>query len=48
MKLPNDIMEKFRKAGSKGGKLRAKTLTPERRSEISRKGAEARWGKKAS
>lgn len=29
--------------GSKGGKLRAERLTPERRSEIARKAAEARW-----
>jgi hypothetical protein len=29
--------------GAKGGKLRAEKLTPERRSEIARKAAEARW-----
>jgi hypothetical protein len=29
--------------GAKGGKLRAARLTPERRSEIARKAAEARW-----
>lgn len=29
--------------GSKGGKLRAANLTPERRAEIARKAAEARW-----
>jgi hypothetical protein len=28
---------------SKGGKERAKTLTPERRKEIARKAAETRW-----
>ena len=32
--------------GSKGGKKRAANLTKEQRSEISRKGALARWGKK--
>lgn len=32
-----------RKGGLKGGKARAKQLTPERRSEIARKAAEARW-----
>jgi general stress protein YciG len=32
--------------GSKGGKARAKALTPERRKEIARQGAKARWGKK--
>ncbi|OGO55199.1 MAG: hypothetical protein A2V85_07935 [Chloroflexi bacterium RBG_16_72_14] len=31
--------------GAKGGKLRAERLGPERRSEIARKAAEARWGK---
>lgn len=34
-----------RLGGLKGGKARAKKLTPERRSAIARKGAEARWGK---
>jgi hypothetical protein len=32
-----------RKGGLKGGKARAKQLSPERRSEIARKAAEARW-----
>lgn len=31
--------------GSKGGKARANKLTPERRSEISRDAAKARWKK---
>lgn len=31
--------------GSKGGKLRAEKLSPERRADIARKAAEARWGK---
>jgi general stress protein YciG len=30
----------------KGGKARAKALTPEQRKEISRKGNAARWAKK--
>ena len=30
--------------GAKGGKARAANLTPERRSEIARKAAVARWG----
>ena len=30
--------------GRKGGKARAETLTPERRSEIAAQGAAARWG----
>jgi len=32
--------------GQKGGKARAEKLTPEKRSEISRKAAQARWEKK--
>ncbi len=31
--------------GSKGGKMRAKKLSPKRRSEIARKAAKARWRK---
>jgi hypothetical protein len=31
--------------GAKGGTIRAAKLTPERRSEIARKAAAARWGK---
>ncbi len=30
--------------GSKGGKRRAEKLSPERRREIARKAAQARWG----
>ena len=33
-----------RLGGKKGGIARAKKLTPERRSEIARKAAQARWG----
>ncbi len=32
--------------GRKGGKNRAKNLTPERRQEIGRQAAQARWGKR--
>ena len=32
--------------GSLGGKKRAETMTPERRSEIARKAAEKRWASK--
>lgn len=35
-----------RKGGLKGGKARAEALTPERRAEIARKAAAARWGTK--
>ena len=34
-----------RKGGLKGGKVRASRLSPERRSEIAKKAAKARWGK---
>ena len=33
-----------RKGGKAGGKARAGKLTPERRSDIAREGAAARWG----
>lgn len=36
--------ERARLAGLKGGPARAKSLTKERRSEIARKAARARWG----
>jgi hypothetical protein len=32
--------------GSKGGKLRASKLSPERRAEIARQAAEARWARR--
>jgi len=32
--------------GAKGGKARAKNMTPEERSESARKAAKARWAKK--
>lgn len=35
-----------RRGGLKGGKARAKALTPEQRSEIARKAAIKRWGQK--
>ena len=35
-----------RLGGLKGGKARAKKLSPERRKEIAQKAAQARWGKK--
>jgi len=34
------------RGGKKGGKARAEKLTPEQRSEIARKAANARWAKK--
>lgn len=38
-------IEYGREGGIKGGKIRAEKLTPEQRSEIARKAAQARWGK---
>lgn len=35
-----------RAGGVQGGKARAKSLTPERRKEIARAGAKARWASK--
>lgn len=35
-----------RKGGLKGGRARADKLTPEQRSEIARKAAEARWAER--
>lgn len=41
-----DGKEYARKGGKKGGKARAKSLTPEQRSDIARLAAQARWKKK--
>ena len=38
-----DAVARGRKGGQKGGKARSESLTPERRSEIAREAAEARW-----
>lgn len=38
-------VELGRLGGKKGGKARAEKLTPERRREIAKKAAEARWGR---
>ena len=46
-----EILEHFRETGRVGGKIggkkRAENLTKEQLSEIGKKGAAARWGKKA-
>lgn len=39
-------VELGRKGGLKGGRARAKSLSPERRSEIAKKAAAARWQSK--
>ena len=56
--LPSDPREAYRagfregmkglakRAGGAGGKARAKSMTPERRREIAKMGAEKRWNKK--
>jgi hypothetical protein len=49
-KLPAAVLDYFRKEGAKGGKiggkLRLEKITPERRTEIAKLGAAARWAKK--
>lgn len=40
---PTPEEARARKAGKAGGRARAKALTPERRSEIAKRAAEARW-----
>ena len=42
---PSSAQENGRAGGRKGGTARASKLTPERRSEIARAAAEARWQK---
>lgn len=39
----SDLLARQKAGGAKGGKLRAARLTPDRRSSIARKAAEARW-----
>ena len=50
--IPEDYVERTRKpvparaaGGKKGGPARAEALTPERRTEIAKAGATARWQK---
>lgn len=45
MATKQEIRDYFAKFGRKGGQATARKLTPERRSEIARKAAEARWKK---
>jgi hypothetical protein len=46
-KLPKEIRDKFKRWGRKGGLLggrkRTDAMTPEQRSELAKKAAEARW-----
>ena len=43
--IEEELPSKTRNGGLKGGKARAEALTPERRSEIGKAAARARWGK---
>ena len=43
--LPDPSKDHARKGGLKGGRVRAKALTPKQRSEIAKAAAEARWKK---
>lgn len=44
-KIPEDVLEYFRKQGSIGGKKRSESLTAEERSELARKAVQVRWAK---
>jgi hypothetical protein len=41
-------VERGKLGGAKGGKLRAERLSPERRAEIARRAAQARWAQRGS
>lgn len=47
MKLPEEIREMFRRQGKIGGKKRLDVIPAERRRQIARNAAEARWNKLA-
>ena len=47
-KLPEDVLEFFRATGAKGGKERARRLSPQQRSDIARKAVKAREAQKAA
>ncbi len=44
----DDVTSAAAQLGSLGGKKRAENMTPERRAEIARKAAAARWGQPSS
>jgi hypothetical protein len=46
MKLDPRLLKAFQECGRVGGQTRAKNLTLEKRREIARKAAAARWSKK--
>lgn len=43
MRLPDDIRESFRRYGRAGGRARAARMSPERRRQVARRAATARW-----
>lgn len=45
MRIPEEVKQFFRKQGKIGAKKRSANLSAERRSEIARRAAEARWTK---
>jgi hypothetical protein len=45
MATKQEIRNYFAKFGKKGGKARAKNMTPEQRAEGARKASQARWAK---
>jgi len=44
VETPDPAKDYMRKGGLKGGKARAKALSPAKRKAIARKAARARWG----
>jgi hypothetical protein len=48
MKMPPEVLEFFRQTGRIGARKRNALMTPERRSQIARIAANARWAKPKS
>lgn len=48
MRMPEHVKEFFQKQGKIGGKKRSASLSAERRKEIAKRAAEARWAKKTA
>lgn len=46
MRLPDDVRERFRRFGAKGGRTRAAHLSPEARSAVARRAGAVRWIRK--
>jgi hypothetical protein len=43
LELPDEVRESFREFGRAGGRARAARMTPERRRQVARRAASARW-----